>query len=406
MTLLLELKERLKVFYNKNTTYLIPIMKFMLALIFFTNINLTLGFMSKLNNVFVVLILSLVCSLISFQMMLLFGCILVIGHCYAVGIEVAVLATVLLLLMLLLYLRFAKKDALGIILTPVAFALNIPCAVPIGFGLLSNPVSAFASACGVVFYYFMLMVKEKAVLLQGMKKSELSKKFQILMDGIMQNQAMWITIVAFIAIVITVYYIRRMSVNHAWQTAIISGGIIYLLLQVGGGFFLDLDNSLLLICIQVLLSCVLMFVLKFFAFNVDYTRTEYLQYEDDDYYYYVKAVPKVKITQQKRFVKTISEERTGPPKKITSATGTKQRVLTEQRTMQKVPVEQKRMREVSSEQRPMRETPVERRPMQEMRVEGRQMQEPTPEVNRSAEKTLETDTDSLESRLMESLKDL
>ena len=29
---------------------------------------------------------------------------------------------------------------------------------------------------------------------------------------------------------------------------------------------------------------------------MDYTRTEKVQFEDDDYYYYVKAVPKIKVT--------------------------------------------------------------------------------------------------------------
>jgi len=53
---------------------------------------------------------------------------------------------------------------------------------------------------------------------------------------------------------------------------------------------------------------VLMLVLEFFLFNVDYTRAEYLQYEDDDYYYYVKAVPKIKMTQSSRSVKTIETE--------------------------------------------------------------------------------------------------
>ena len=34
-------------------------------------------------------------------------------------------------------------------------------------------------------------------------------------------------------------------------------------------------------------------ILQFFLFHVDYRRTEYLEYEDDEYHYYVKAVPKV-----------------------------------------------------------------------------------------------------------------
>ena len=45
-----------------------------------------------------------------------------------------------------------------------------------------------------------------------------------------------------------------------------------------------------------MVSVVIALVYTFFAFAVDYTRTEYLQYEDDDYYYYVKAVPKIAVT--------------------------------------------------------------------------------------------------------------
>ena len=43
-------------------------------------------------------------------------------------------------------------------------------------------------------------------------------------------------------------------------------------------------------------------------FAVDYTRTEYLQYEDDDYYYYVKAVPKALVATSERSIKKINGE--------------------------------------------------------------------------------------------------
>ena len=50
-------------------------------------------------------------------------------------------------------------------------------------------------------------------------------------------------------------------------------------------------------------------LLEFFLFSVDYTRTEHLQYEDDEYYYYVKAVPKISIAAPEKTVKRINERR-------------------------------------------------------------------------------------------------
>ena len=57
-------------------------------------------------------------------------------------------------------------------------------------------------------------------------------------------------------------------------------------------------------------SFLISLVLTFFFFNLDYTRIESVQFEDDDYYYYVKAVPKVTVSDSLRTVKTISTSET------------------------------------------------------------------------------------------------
>ena len=47
--------------------------------------------------------------------------------------------------------------------------------------------------------------------------------------------------------------------------------------------------------------------MKLFFFSVDYSRTENVQFEDDEYYYYVKAVPKVGVQMPEKQVKHITE---------------------------------------------------------------------------------------------------
>ena len=41
-----------------------------------------------------------------------------------------------------------------------------------------------------------------------------------------------------------------------------------------------------------IISLLIAFILQFLFMNLDYARTERVQFEDDDYYYYVKAVPR------------------------------------------------------------------------------------------------------------------
>ena len=300
MTIILEIKEILKVFYNKNNAYLALFFKFILALFFFLNINSMLGFMEPLNSIFVVLVLALICSLLSFFATMGIGFLLVIGHCYAIGIEVALFALVLLLVLLIFYIRLAGDDSVGVIFTPIAFAWNVPMAVPMGLGLLRGSSSAFSVVCGTIFYCFMALVKEQASVLQSIDKSELAKKMQILIDGLIKNRSMWVAIVAAVAVVIIVHGLRQMAINFAWDIAIVTGGICYLVITVGAGGLMDLDVAVFGTLLQVVVVCALAFLVKFCVFNVDYTKTESLQYEDDDYYYYVKAIPKINIERQRR----------------------------------------------------------------------------------------------------------
>ncbi|MGI6007857.1 MAG: hypothetical protein ACOX8E_10250 [Ruminococcus sp.] len=308
MTVLLELKERLKAFYGRFSMYLNPVLKFGLALAIFININMMLGFLAFLNNVFVILILALLCAILPISAITFFSCLMIIGHCYAVGIEVAAFALVLLLLLYLLYLRFAPGDALGLALTPLAFGLHIPCAVPLGFGLIGDAGSSVSVACGAVIYYFMNLVSEQAVMLQSGDTAQISQRLSTLLNGLLQNPRMWLDLIAFVAVVLLVYCIRRASLDHAWTIAIVTGALIYMILQVVGSFLTDTSFPVAVLAVGTVGAAVLMMILQFFVFNVDYSRSEYLQYEDDDYYYYVKAVPKIKLAKSSRSVKTIQEE--------------------------------------------------------------------------------------------------
>ena len=63
-------------------------------------------------------------------------------------------------------------------------------------------------------------------------------------------------------------------------------------------------------------SDVIAMAVEFFVFSVDYSRTEYAQFEDDEYYYYVKAVPKMSIAVSDKQVKRINtRRRTGQRKR-------------------------------------------------------------------------------------------
>ena len=126
MTALLEIKQNIKRFYGQYEVYILPVLKFVLAFAYFLWINSNMGYMKQLDNIFVVLILALVCSILPVSVMMFLGFALMIGHCYAVGIETAGFMLLLILFMLILFLRFSRSQNLAMILTPLSFGFGVP----------------------------------------------------------------------------------------------------------------------------------------------------------------------------------------------------------------------------------------------------------------------------------------
>ena len=54
------------------------------------------------------------------------------------------------------------------------------------------------------------------------------------------------------------------------------------------------------IVVGSLLAGILGYALQFFHMILDYGKVEELQFEDDEYYYYVKAVPKLRVEPKKK----------------------------------------------------------------------------------------------------------
>jgi hypothetical protein len=313
MTSLLVAKQYLKKFYGKFEVYLIPLMKFLLSLISLTMINGKLGFMERLNDTTVVLVVALMCSFMPMNFMIIAAAAFVLLHVYTVSLECAVVVLAAFLLMFLLYFRFSPRDTVVVILTPICFSMHIPYVIPIALGLLSTPVSAVSAACGTVAYYLLVYVSDSITALAAMDAEEMTAKFRFIIDGMLNNRAMVVTIAAFAITIFLVYLIRRLSVDYSWTIAIVAGALVNVMVLLVGDLMFDTNVSIAGVIAGTIVAALIVLVIQFFTFHVDYSRTEKVQFEDDEYYYYVKAVPKVTLAVPERKVKKINQQKKARP---------------------------------------------------------------------------------------------
>ena len=107
--------------------------------------------------------------------------------------------------------------------------------------------------------------------------------------------------------ILFVYSIRIRSVDHAWKIASAAGAVMAVVIAAAGNITLNLHISLTPLVVSGIIGVLAGLLLEVVFLSVDYARTEYLEFEDDEYHYYVKAVPKIGVTAPQKSVKHINE---------------------------------------------------------------------------------------------------
>lgn len=252
--------------------------------------------MIKLNNPTILIILALACSVMPYGVTVILAGGLILAHISTVSIELALILLVCLLIVAVLYYGFQPGDSYLLLITPIFYILKIPYAVPLLVGLSKTPIAAVPVGCGTFLYYILLYVKQNAGVLTNDASLDITQKYVQIMKSMMGNKLMMLMIVSCVVGVFVVYLIRRLSIDYAWIIAIVVGAIAQLTVIFIGDYIFDVSAPMAQLLLGTLGSMLIAGIYNFLIFSVDYSRTEYIQFEDDDYYYYVKAVPKITIS--------------------------------------------------------------------------------------------------------------
>ena len=207
------------------------------------------------------------------------------------------------------HIAFKPGDSYLIVLTPLAFLFKIPYAIPLLVGLGGSLASVIPVGCGVFLYYLVMYVKQNAGVLTNEGSVDIVQKYSQILKSVIFNQTMMVMIATCAVGIIIVYLIRRLSMDYSWIIAIVAGSVAELLVIFVGDFVFGVSVAVGQLILGILLSTLIAVVYNFFIITVDYTRTEYVQFEDDDYYYYVKAVPKMNVSTPDVKVQKISSRK-------------------------------------------------------------------------------------------------
>ncbi len=306
MSTLLVWREKLQEIYAKYSTYILKALQLILGLVLFGLINANIGFMKMASSVFCTVGLAVICTFFPMIIMVTAAAVLILVHFYSLSLPIAVVSLIIFLIMYIFYFRFTPKKAWLVLLSALAFGLKIPFVVPVVFGLMGTPVWIVPACCGVIAYYMVDFVKDSATALRNADADAMINSLMSFTKQVLTSREMWLMAAAVVVGILVVNLVRTRAVDHAWKIASAAGAAVCVIIAAAGNMALDTGVSYVSIVVSAGLGILVGLVLEFLFFSVDYSRTENIQFEDDEYYYYVKAVPKVGVSAPEKEVKHIT----------------------------------------------------------------------------------------------------
>ena len=304
LIIMLELREKLYQYYVAYEKVAKWFFRFLGTLILFFSVAAQFGYEDKLTKPLILLGASVVGAFVTDSIRVFLVFLYTVVQIYFLS---PVLAAGVLLaggILFFLLLHYDHDTVLAAAFIPVFLWCKIPCFLVIILGLFFTPASLLSAISGAIFYYVLQSVK-LCENMAGAKTTELFELIKQVGDSIIYNRELYVVSAMLCIVLLVTWLFRKSKISYSFELGIVFGTVSSIVVLFMGNLFAECDFSMGFIIAGSLLSGVLAYVVHFFHMALDYGAIEEVQFEDDDYFYYVRAVPKMKMTVGEKTVKHI-----------------------------------------------------------------------------------------------------
>ena len=305
MKQLVEYKNKIRDFFRRFDEILTPIFRFIFSLLAFFAIRKLFPYHDLAVRTDVCVLLSVICAILPDGFMVFMVGILITLHSFTVSFEVGLSFVLLFMFMYLVYIKFFPKCGMAIMLTVILYLWDLEFAVPFIVAIFAGVSGAVPSALGVMIYYFGKYTEEVNKLLPKNTASDIissltskgnksqTDSLQFMIDHMLKNREMFAIMGVFIITIVMIGVVYNLNFKYSQYIGLAAGAVANVFAYIYMCFTMEIDANLPSCIKGILLGLVVVIIVRFFKGFLDYPHTERVTFEDDEYFYYVKAVPKL-----------------------------------------------------------------------------------------------------------------
>lgn len=281
---------------------------FAIALTGFLVTNANYGYMGALNNDWIAVAASIMCAFIPLNAIGLILFVVTAIHLLGLSLGVSILFIILWLIFFILAKICGSQNRIHLIFMSVLYTIHVPFLSPLILAYYGKRRDSIAIIGGAVLAFLIRTIK----LSEGAFKTNLESfdSFTLFRDNMLSNINFYIFVVSSVALFFVVFFIKNLKIKQAWLIATILGVISETLFMLFGYMFTGAKTQISVLLISNAITLVVGIIISLLLGDIKVNGRKELDIEDDEYYYHVICIPKVRIEENQKKLVRITPKKT------------------------------------------------------------------------------------------------
>ncbi len=304
-----KIRDAMRNFFFSNSSWLKIVGKGLIALCSFLIINHYFGYIEFLTDPLFAIILAIACAFIPMRAGGLVVIIYTFVQLTGLSGQVALVALILIVASYGISVFYGAKHIFIISYIPIAMQIQMPYPIVVGSALFGNMRDVTSVICGGIISFYLKTIRENASLF--IEENSDITVVDVIAQKMVTNPLLYIYVTSLVVMFVAIILIRNLKISRSWLVALLVGIFAEMAIMLIGYVITGNISRVPVLLMANVVAFIVGFAMTYIFRDLDYERVERVQFEDDDYVYYVTAIPKIELAKEEKRVTRITRNRSG-----------------------------------------------------------------------------------------------
>ncbi len=306
MNIILRVRGFISRFIKRFNLPIITLLKFGAYFLLFHYVAGIDGFAEglRINSLPVQVILAVLSTLLPNRCGVFLAIVLMLANMWQLTVVGTGVAAVLFLFVYIMTSRMFPDQVYLLALVPLCLHYKLYIVLPVVAGMYIGVIALIPMIFGVIMAILLGLLPDFMTLTMPEKidavPQMLSNIFKYTFNQVLHNDMLIFLMILFTVVVVLIYLLRKIEINFGNYIALLAGVALGVICLLMGKISFDIPDTGSSILGHAVITFLILAFFEFMRTALNYEYAQYLSFEDDEYEYHVRVIPKIDLAGRKK----------------------------------------------------------------------------------------------------------